>query len=140
MNFLVIAQLWAAFVDRERGRFEFEVNNRFGIAFSHVNRYLTLMRIISARHHATFAEFREAERAETDALAARMRGQPLNAGPFHDRRRELGWQLQLDVESFYMFARILLGRVANAIEYYFGQGRRASLNSHHQLTNNLEEY
>jgi hypothetical protein len=47
---------------------------------------------------------------------------------------------ELDIESFYLFAKILLDRLAGLVEFYFGPARRLSLASHDALTNNIEKY
>lgn len=48
--------------------------------------------------------------------------------------------LQLDVESFYVFAKVLLDQVAHLTERRFGQGRKCSLDTHHKLVDNFETY
>ena len=48
--------------------------------------------------------------------------------------------LHLEIESFYLFAKILLDKIAHAIEFYFGQVRRKPLDSHDDLVKNMEDY
>lgn len=48
--------------------------------------------------------------------------------------------LHLEIESFYLFAKILFDKVAKFLEFYFGQARGLSLNSHHDLYKNIENY
>ncbi len=140
MRFCDAAKMWASFIDRERGRFDIEANNRFGSAFGQVSRYLTFMTLVIGRHHSTVAAFQEAVRAEDDGWGRRTKGEPINITPLNDRVRELVWQVQLDVESFYLFAKILLGKVANAVEFYFGPGRRTCLESHDKLRRHLRAF
>jgi len=45
--------------------------------------------------------------------------------------------LQLEIESFYLFAKILLDKVAHFVEFYFGQGQGCSLVSQDQFVKNL---
>lgn len=49
-------------------------------------------------------------------------------------------RLHLEIESFYLFAKILLDKVARALEFYFGLGRSCSLDSHDDLVKNLATY
>jgi hypothetical protein len=57
-----------------------------------------------------------------------------------NRSEELGVRVQLEVESFYLFAKILLDKVARALEFYFGPVRSLSLDSHDDLARRVESY
>jgi hypothetical protein len=48
--------------------------------------------------------------------------------------------LHLDIESFYLFAKIYLDKIAHAFEFYFGPGRGKSMDSHDQLVKNFPAY
>lgn len=48
--------------------------------------------------------------------------------------------LHLEIESYYLFAKILLDKIAHAVEYYFGKGRGVSLDSHDDLVKKLPGY
>jgi hypothetical protein len=48
--------------------------------------------------------------------------------------------IQLEIESFYLFAKILLDRWSGLAEAHFGPARRLSLHSHDQLTRQFEKY
>jgi len=48
--------------------------------------------------------------------------------------------LHLEIESYYLFSKILLDTVARAIEKHFGQVRKCSLDSHHDLVNKFGKY
>jgi hypothetical protein len=48
--------------------------------------------------------------------------------------------LHLEIESFYLFAKILLDKIAHALEFYFGLGRKKSLDSHDGLVKNFAQY
>jgi len=54
--------------------------------------------------------------------------------------RYLVGALELSIESYYLFAKILLDRVADFIEYYFGPARGIGLDSHDNLHRKIEEY
>lgn len=51
-----------------------------------------------------------------------------------------GAVLHLRIETFYLFAKILLDKLAQSIESYFGQGQAASLSKHSKLVKNLERF
>jgi len=48
--------------------------------------------------------------------------------------------LHLRIETFYVFAKILLDNTGQAIEQFHGQGRAASLERHSKVKKNLEFY
>lgn len=48
--------------------------------------------------------------------------------------------VELDIESYYLFAKILLDRVARFVEFYFGPARNLSLDSHGKMTRNFGRY
>ena len=54
--------------------------------------------------------------------------------------REREQSVSLDIETFYLFANILLGRIAQFIECCFGTGQKCSLNSHRKLVKNLAKF
>src|SRR5689334_1122524 len=49
-------------------------------------------------------------------------------------------RVHLEIESFYVFAKILLDRFAQLIQLFFGPARDLSLSSHHKLSNNIEQF
>ena len=49
-------------------------------------------------------------------------------------------RLHLEIEAFYLFAKILLDKVAQAIQFYFGPARGISLSSHDKLLKYLASY
>jgi hypothetical protein len=48
--------------------------------------------------------------------------------------------VSLEVESFYLFAKILLDKIARAIEFYFGPQRGLALDSHDDLVRRFQRY
>ena len=49
-------------------------------------------------------------------------------------------QLHLEIESYYLFSKIMLDKIVHALEFYFGQGRKKSLDSHDGLVKNSASY
>ena len=54
--------------------------------------------------------------------------------------QSLTTRLHLEIESCYLFAKIFLDKVARALEFYFGQAQKLSLDSHDDLVKRLEKY
>lgn len=58
----------------------------------------------------------------------------------HEDGVRLNALVHLEIESYYLFAKICLDKIAHALEFYFGQGRGKSLDSHDQLVKNFPAY
>ena len=104
-----------------------------------------------ARYHTflTLIVEREAKGTDIFSLASRaLRDTPPSPSPYLTAEQERRLNeldeatdlLHLEIESFYLFAKILLDAVARALEKYFGVGRACSLDSHHDLIDNFAEY
>jgi hypothetical protein len=112
----------------------------FSTSWQAVARYHTFLMLIVER---------EAKATEIFSLAGKaLRDTPPSPGPYLTAEQERRLNeldkatdlLHLEIESFYLFAKILLDAVARAIEKYFGQGKACSLDSHHDLIDNFAEY
>jgi hypothetical protein len=57
-----------------------------------------------------------------------------------NRMTELAREVRIEVESFYLFAKILLDEVARLLQYYFGPVRGLSLASHDRLVRHFTAY
>jgi hypothetical protein len=58
----------------------------------------------------------------------------------HEEGLRLNIMLHLEIESYYLFAKIMLDKIVHALEFYFGQGRNISLDSHDNLVKYFEAY
>jgi hypothetical protein len=128
------------FISAHRERFIIEHNNVFSFSFSKITRHWNFLEIIFERYVQTsdaFIENSKALRALTlpgthrvteEQAALMLAGSGLTTA------------VHLEIESFYLFAKIILDEIAHALEYYFGQARGLSLDSHDDLTKNLVAY
>jgi hypothetical protein len=128
------------FIRNERERFETKHNNMFAFAFADIGRYHSFLEVILARHRDVGDRFR----ANTQALRESFKEGTLGVSPEQQALlndgSSLGLHLQLETESFYLFAKILLDEVARSIEFYFGQARSHPLDSHDDLVKNIEGF
>ena len=128
------------FMQSERKRLETTQSNIFGFAFSEVSRYFEYLKIINERYKVCDQEFI----SNTKAFQATMRQgtHPTTDDQMklHEQAVEITTRLHLEIETFYLFAKILLDKVAQAIEFYFGQARGLPLASHDKLAKYLERY
>ncbi|GEM_PF-5191334 len=110
------------------------------LSFGQVNHYLRFLAMISDRNRGAVVEYEEAHLAMQSALRARHSDDSIDLRPFSERSQSAYWNLHLDVESFYLFAKIMLSKVTLAIVTYFGQARGIKFKSHDELSKNLEQF
>lgn len=125
------------FIQSERVRFEVKYNNMFAFCFSEIQHYHDYLKIILARYEQASADFIEQSKKM-------MMPSPDQAGEelwkLHIESVELTTRLHLEIESFYLFAKILLDKIAQAVEFYFGTARKMSLQSHDKFTKLFKNY
>jgi hypothetical protein len=129
-----------AFIDSERDRFSTRDNNRFAFGFSTVARYYQFLRIIIDRYHSASEQWIENFRALQATYRPGthpMTEQQLALRTTSKERTDL---LHLEIESFYLFAKILLDKLANCVLLYFGLERGIRLQSHDYLAKNIRRY
>ncbi len=129
------------FVESERKKFGTPYGDWFSSSFGKVIRNYQFLIIIVQRH-------------KDESSAYVQVGQPFMspAGKpgvhrFTDEEQslwdewmDLHYLVHLEIESFYLFAKILLDQIAHSLEFYFGPVRKTSLDSHHQLVKHLENF
>jgi len=129
------------FVSKERERFSIKDNNIFAFSFGKVTRRWMFLEIIRERYRGASAAF------VANSEAMRATNKP--GGPHLLTAEQLALQsegvrlsmaVHLDIESFYLFAKIFLDDIARAIENYFGPARGLALDSHDDLEKRLERY
>jgi hypothetical protein len=118
-------------------RFALELEPRAALGVRQWARYLGFLRIILSRYDAANAPYVE---AMNHRLELRRQGVaqhfPTTPEEFSqlDRERSLEARVELDSESFYIFAKILLDRVADTFREYFGVRLGGRGSSHAALT------
>ena len=124
----------------ERERFSARHNNLFAFSFSHIARYYEFLKIIQERYHKVSAEFIENTKAQQATFQSGKNAVTEEQMQFLNKGREITTILHLEIESYFLFAKILLDKVARAIKFYFGKARGLSLDSHDGLAKNFESY
>lgn len=138
------------FVSAERMQYSGQGNNLFALGLGQVQRYEFFLQIILGRYHEISAEFLAAVRAQRDMGSQHGPGQ-YQPSPEEiealNRMRVLDPYIQLESESFYIFAKTLLDRLAKFLEDYFrpmhsekALSRRFSFHSHDALTKKFEVF
>jgi len=128
------------FVSEHRSRFTVDHDNAFAFSWGKVTRRLAFLDLIQAQCTQVGAAFI----ANTEAARALIK--PGTHPVTHELAllqaagAQLNIQVHLEIESFYLFAKITLDDVARAIEYYFGPAKGLALDSHDDLSKRLSAY
>lgn len=128
------------FITAHRERFEVTQNNVFAFSWSKITRRLAFLEILEKNYIEASAAFI----ANSDAARQLIKPGTHPVGPelaaLHEAAIPLGAEVHLQIESYYLFAKIILDDVARAIEYYFGAARGLPLDSHDDLARSLAQY
>lgn len=131
-----------AFIASERNRFDTRDNNLFAFAFSKVTRYYEFLLVISERHKEISKLFLDNLKEFQDSLDKSPGSHAMTQKQMEIQAEGslITTKLHLEIESFYLFAKILLDQLSRAIEFYFGQANKLSLDSHDLFTKNIQKY
>ena len=125
-----------AFVNVERSRFDDMQSNTFALSMAHVGRYWSFLALIADRYEAVST----AVIADSEAFVAAAEAGREYPDELVEKARQLTDALHLEIESFYLFAKILLDHIAHAIFYYFGPARGIRQFRHSVLVKKLKAY
>lgn len=131
---------FSKFVNNERERFSNIHNNFFALSFSQIIKYYRFLNIILGRYIERSKNFITSSKILGEAVKPNSKPSDELIDKLLEQQRETGELLHLEIESFYLFAKILLDKIARFIEFYFGQARNASLDSHDDLLKNIKKY
>ena len=101
-------------------------------------RYYGFLQIVRARYQQATVEFVEAMQRQYEARKSEPSGsRPVTPEELAEMQRttEIGNRLHLEIESFYIFANILLDRIASTFRFYFWKKPQWN---HRQLTSHME--
>jgi hypothetical protein len=124
------------FVSVERSQYQGEDNNLFAFAAGQALRYYDFLSIIKGRHEAASKEFVMKHESFMASLSGTTGTMSDEQTALLDEIQHLTTKVHLETESFYIFAKILLDKIAQFVEIYFGQAPKSSLASHDRLTKN----
>jgi hypothetical protein len=114
---------------------------RLSFAFSQVSRYLRSLQLIVGRYQEVSRKFVDSTNRVMAMSQRKRNGDSFSEeSAVFDEGRPLNDQLHLEIESFYLFAKIFLDKIAHFLEFYFGSVRGKSLDSHDQLVKNFEAF
>lgn len=111
-------------------------NNTFALSMAHVGRYESFLALIVDRYEAANKAFL----ADAEAFVAATKAGSEYGDERLEQSRRLTDELHLEIESFCLFAKILLDHIAHAICYYFGPARGIPQFRHSVLVKKLNAY
>lgn len=128
------------FVRAERDQYNNEDNNRVAFSLSQVGRYLRMAEIARLRVEAVVNSVTAQSQDRMESLGTGRR--QLTAKEISDF--DMGWRYQLlshmELEIYFIFTKILLDKISQCIEDFFGQARSITLKSHRMTCKNLTKY
>lgn len=142
-----LKQLLQNFILIERMQYDIHDNNRFAFSFGKIQRSHEFLLVLTERYLKLTEEYAQLEGEKhlcsSILMGTKPRGsfQPLDREQQIDRRlREVGTELQLEIETFYSNGKILLDHIAHTIYYFFGQAQRCRLESHRAFLECIDLY
>lgn len=128
------------FIWGEREKYNGKDNNRFAFSLGQAVQYYEYLLLIANRYEKVSREFV----SNIKRFQAQCEGKSGKLSPTQmtllQEQRDLSMAIHLEIESFYIFAKVLMDKLAHFIQDYFGNVRGCSLASHNKLTNNYERF
>jgi len=131
---------FAHFIENERDCYSGQGNNRFAFAINQVWHYFLYTELILGRYLQSSESYIEQQE---------IRQRTFERGPSQLSQEEeedwikaveLGYEVQFEIESYYMFSKVLLDKIAKFLWFYFGQERGLSIGSNDKLCKNGTDY
>ena len=131
------------FIVTEREYYTNEDGNLFASSLGEALRYYKFLLIVADRYKKISKKMVSISNKERKFTPTQT------GGPFpvtNEQMRlmeewsQLNTLVHLEIESFYLFAKIFLDKIALFIQHYFGQGRGISLRSHDKWTKNHDKF
>lgn len=130
----------SAFIGAERWRYDDKDNNLFALSLGQAEGYYQFLLIILERHSSL----------SNEVVAALEKLQALATSSVRELSREeqeafshsnnLARLVQLETETYYLFAKIFLDKIALFVWDYFGHAKGLSLRSHDRMVKNIAHY
>jgi hypothetical protein len=128
---------------KERSHYEINDNNMFAFALGQASGYYDFLLIILDRYEKASKEFVSVNEKSMKLMRTQTSETVLVTDEqmrLLEESSRLTTPVHLEIESFYLFAKVLLDTVARFLYVYFGQGRGVRPNSHNDLAKHHEKY
>lgn len=131
------------FIGTEREQYTNRDNNLFAFSLGQALRYYNFLLIVADRYKKASKKMISTSNKMMKLIHAQPSGSNLMTDEqirLMEEASRLTALVHLEIESFYMFAKIFLDKIALFIKNYFGTVRKISLVSHHKWVNNHEKF
>lgn len=137
-----IVDRFVAFVLSERELYDAHDNNRVGFSLAQVGRYLRFVELAKSRYLLVSKEVSDRFKKKMEDARQQPGTRELTREEIAELEtdRHLHDQLHFEIESFFLFAKILLDKIAHFVGDYFGQAHGISFRSHDKLCKGIEQY
>ena len=136
MKKLIRENMLSGFINTERSQYVNKDNNKFAFALGQASRYYGFLLIILDRCEKVSRNMISIHEKSMKLMSTKT-SEPVPVTVEQMRLMEESSRLMtlvhLEIESFYLFAKIFLDYVARFLHVYFGQARGVRLKSHHDL-------
>lgn len=131
----------SSFAASEHLLYQWAAGNRLWLALDEIVRCRRFVEVIIGRIDDDREQLNSATAASVQGLR-NYAGGPISAHQrtLDDRANDAQVPLHLDIESLYLFAKVLLDRTAMSIGVFFGQAQSCSLASHDSWRKSLAKY
>jgi len=130
------------FIMSERFHYADDDNNRFAFALGQAVRYYGFLLIVLDRYQKASKKMISIFDKSMKLMPQTGQPVPVTVEQLHlmEESSRLTTLVHLEIESFYVFAKVFLDSVALFLYVHFGQARRVGLTTHHRLAEYHEEY
>src|SRR5258705_7840637 len=99
-----------------------EESTKLSVAFGHISRYFVFLHYIVERYQAVSRDYVANIKTINEMFQRGVSGNSFikEEAAVLDQGAVLHDRLHLEIESFYLFAKIFLDKIANFLEFYFG--------------------
>jgi len=115
-------------------RTDTDIANKIGINISLWSRYYEFLEIVLKRYEAANSAFMSGIEQQFATMTPGTKVLSEDDLREQEHSASLWLKLHLEIESFYIFAKILLDRISDTFSYYFAYPLKKSGSTHSQLT------
>ncbi len=141
-QYLNLNDILNQFIWEHRKRFEVRDNNFFALSFSDIQRYHSFLHLIQEKFPDLYFKNRINAEKNLKLIEKLKKSVPITdeLQASLDEASKISNEALFQVESFFLFSKILLDKIARSIELYFGPVRKFSLDSHDDLVKSFPKY
>ena len=131
---------YSNFVWEERKRYDGQGNNRFAFSLGQALRYYEYLLLVEERYKTASHDFISVLKQVQSKWKEEKHKISHTQKPPLEKRYDFEIKLHFEIESFYIFAKIFLDKLAYFLQDYFGSAQSYSIASHSKLVKNYRDF